>query len=64
LPSRSIFLRTVLPLAPPAGGTRLTFEHAGFTGLGGFLDKAFREMLAELDESAKLRAGNALKPRF
>jgi uncharacterized protein YndB with AHSA1/START domain len=70
--------RVTYALAPQAGGTRLTFEQTGFTGLGGFLlaklimgpgwrtmlDKAFPAVLADLDESGKLRADSALKPRF
>jgi uncharacterized protein YndB with AHSA1/START domain len=65
-------------LEPHAGGTRLTFEHTGFTGVGGFLlatlmmkpgwKKMFRTtfpaVLADLDEEGKLRAGSTLQPKF
>jgi uncharacterized protein YndB with AHSA1/START domain len=61
-----------------AGGTRLTFEHTGFTGVGGFLlaklmmgpgwkkmlTAAIPAVLADLDESGNLRAGSTLKPKF
>jgi uncharacterized protein YndB with AHSA1/START domain len=65
-------------LEPHAGGTRLTFEHVGFTGLGGFilarlmmgpgwkkmLGKTIPAVLDELDESGNLRAGSLLKPKY
>jgi uncharacterized protein YndB with AHSA1/START domain len=65
-------------LEPTAGGTRLTFEHTGFTGIGGFilaklmmgpgwkkmLAQAFPAVLADLDEAGALRPGSTLKPRF
>ena len=65
-------------LEPHAGGTRLTFEHTGFKGLGGFLlsklmmgpgwkkmlAEAFPAVLADLDDEGNLRPGSALKPRF
>jgi len=61
-----------------AGGTRLHFEHTGFTGLGGFflskvimgpgwrktLDGKFPDVLNELDAGGQLRPGSALQPRF
>lgn len=61
-----------------AGGTRLTFEHTGFKGIGGFvlaklmmtpgwkkmLSAAIPAVLADLDEDGKLRQGSALKPKF
>jgi uncharacterized protein YndB with AHSA1/START domain len=65
-------------LEPHAGGTRLTFEHAGYTGVGGFLlanlmmkpgwrkmfGATFPAVLADLDEEGKLRAGSKLRPKF
>ena len=61
-----------------AGGTRLLFEHTGFSGIGGFflsklimgpgwkktLDGELPALLDELDESGQLRPASALKPRF
>jgi uncharacterized protein YndB with AHSA1/START domain len=60
-----------------AGGTRLTFLHTGFTGIGGFmlaklmmgpgwkkmLDVRFPAVLAALDEEGKLRPGHGLTPK-
>jgi uncharacterized protein YndB with AHSA1/START domain len=65
-------------LAPHAGGTRLTFEHVGFTGVGGFLlanlmmkpgwrkmfGTTFPAVLADVDDEGKLRAGSKLQPKF
>ena len=65
-------------LEPHAGGTRLTFEHTGFTGVGGFFlanlvmkpgwrkmfGTTFPAVLADLDEEGKLRAGSKLQPKF
>jgi uncharacterized protein YndB with AHSA1/START domain len=65
-------------LEPHAGGTRLTFEHTGFSGLGGFMltklmmGPGWRKMLAarvpavldDLDEAGNLKAGSTLKPKF
>jgi uncharacterized protein YndB with AHSA1/START domain len=65
-------------LAAHAGGTRLTFQHSGFTGVGGFmlaklmmgpgwkkmLGDAFPAVLADLDDAGKLRPGSSLKPKF
>lgn len=65
-------------LEPHAGGTRLTFEHTGFTGVGGFmlaklmmgpgwrkmLGKAIPAVLDDIDESGRLRPGSTLKPKF
>jgi uncharacterized protein YndB with AHSA1/START domain len=59
-------------------GTRLTFAHTGFTGIGGFvlaklmmgpgwkkmLTNAVPAVLADLDEQGNLRAGSALKPKY
>jgi uncharacterized protein YndB with AHSA1/START domain len=65
-------------LEPHQGGTRLTFEHTGFTGIGGFLltklmlgpgwrkmlGKIFPAVLADVDDDGKLRPGSTLKPKF
>jgi uncharacterized protein YndB with AHSA1/START domain len=65
-------------LEPYAGGTRLSFEHTGFTGVGGFLlanlmmkpgwkkmlTTTFPAVLADLDEEGKLRAESKLQPKF
>jgi uncharacterized protein YndB with AHSA1/START domain len=65
-------------LEPHEGGTRLTFVHEGFTGIGGFLlaklmmgpgwrkmlAVAFPAVLADVDDDGKLRAGSTLKPKF
>jgi uncharacterized protein YndB with AHSA1/START domain len=65
-------------LAPHGGGTRLTFEHSGFTGVGGFLlaklmmgpgwkkmlGATFPAVLADLDDEGKLRPGSSLRPKF
>lgn len=61
-----------------AGGTRLTFEHEGFTGIGGFIlaklmmGPGWRKMfgtavpavLADLDDAGELRKSSALKRKF
>lgn len=57
-------------------GTRLTWEHTGFTGIGGFivsrvLASVRRKMLSvgvpavlnDLDDDGKLRPGSTLKPK-
>jgi uncharacterized protein YndB with AHSA1/START domain len=65
-------------LEPHAGGTRLTFEHVGFTGIGGFLlaklmmtpgwkkmlRATFPAVLADIDEEGKLRQGSTLAAKF
>jgi len=65
-------------LQPFEGGTRLSFEHTGFTGVGGFMlaklmmgpgwrgmfDKSFPAVLGDLDAQANLRPESALRPRF
>jgi uncharacterized protein YndB with AHSA1/START domain len=65
-------------LEASGAGTRLTFEHAGFTGIGGFflaklmmgpgwknmLSKLFPSVLGDLDEAGALRPGSTLQPRF
>jgi uncharacterized protein YndB with AHSA1/START domain len=70
--------RVTYLLEPHDGGTRLTFEHTGFTGIGGFLlaklmmgpgwrkmlGIKFPEVLADVGDDGKLRAGSTLKPKF
>lgn len=65
-------------LEPRAGGTRITFRHTGFKGVGGFMlakfimgpgwrkmmGEAFPAVLADVDDDGKLRAGSTLTPRF
>lgn len=65
-------------LAPHRGGTRLVFEHTGFRGFGGFmlanfmlgpgwkkmLAKAIPAVLADVDETGRLRPGSALRPKY
>ena len=64
-------------LEPTATGTRLTFEHTGFAGVGGFLlaklmmapgrkkmlGKGVTAVLEELDDSGQLRSNSMLKPK-
>ena len=70
--------RVTFSLEPHAGGTRLTFEHVGFTGVGGFLlaklmmgpgwkkmlDASFPAVLADIDDDGKLRPTSTLAPKF
>jgi uncharacterized protein YndB with AHSA1/START domain len=65
-------------LEPHGGGTRFTFEHTGFRGIGGFMLAKLvmipirKEMfgvnvpavLEELDDDGKLRPGTTLEPKF
>ena len=65
-------------LKPHGGGTRLTFEHTGLTGVGGFFlanlvmkpgwrkmfGTTFPAVLAELDEQGRVRSGSKLKKKF
>jgi uncharacterized protein YndB with AHSA1/START domain len=65
-------------LEPHAGGTRLTLEHSGFSGLGGFLlaklmmgpgwkkmlGADFPRVLAELDDAGNLHDKSTLEPKF
>ncbi len=66
----------VYRLQPHAGGTRFTYEHTGFTGIGGFfmaklLGRVRRKMLSaglpavldDLDDNGVLRPDSALKPK-
>jgi len=63
-------------LEPHGSRTLFTWDHTGFTGIGGFvvsrvlntvrkkmLDVGFPAVLNDLDEQGKLRPGSTLKPR-
>jgi uncharacterized protein YndB with AHSA1/START domain len=63
-------------IEPHQGGSRLTYEHTGFSGAGGFLMATLlravrRKMLAvglaavldDLDDEGRLRAGSPLRPK-
>ena len=63
-------------LEPHSGGTRFTYEHTGFTGVGGIfmaqlLGHVRRKMLSaglpavldDLDDDGALRVGSTLKPK-
>jgi uncharacterized protein YndB with AHSA1/START domain len=63
-------------LEPHAGGTRFTYEHTGFTGVGGvfmakLLGRVRRKMLSvglpvvldDLDDDGALRPASTLKPK-
>jgi uncharacterized protein YndB with AHSA1/START domain len=65
-------------LEPRAGGTRLTVEHAGFTGARGFVlaklimalgwkkmvGTSFPAVLADLDDTGTLRPESHLQPKY
>jgi uncharacterized protein YndB with AHSA1/START domain len=64
-------------IEPHAGGTRFTYEHTGFTGIGGFfmaqlLGHVRRKMLTaglpavlnDLDDTGTLRPGSTLRPQI
>lgn len=65
-------------LEPHAIGTRLTFVHEGFTGIGGFvlaklmmgpgwrkmLGAAIPTVLADLDDAGELKKSSTLTPKF
>ncbi len=64
-------------IAASAGGTRFTYEHTGFTGVGGFfmallLGNIRRKMLTvglpavlnDIDDAGKLRPGSTLTAKF
>jgi uncharacterized protein YndB with AHSA1/START domain len=65
-------------LEPESDGTRLTFSHSGFKGIGGFMlaklmmgpgwrkmiTKSIPAVLADLDDDGKLRSGSTLKPKY
>ena len=66
----------VYRLQPHAGATRFTYEHTGFTGVGGFfmaklLGRVRRTMLSvglpavldDLDDDGALRPASTLKPK-
>ncbi|MEU1625545.1 SRPBCC domain-containing protein [Streptomyces sp. NPDC020096] len=66
----------VYRLEPHTGGTRFTYEHTGFTGVGGFfmakllgsvrrkmLESGLPAVLADLDDDGRLRPGSTLKPK-
>jgi uncharacterized protein YndB with AHSA1/START domain len=66
----------VYRVQPHAGGTRFTYEHTGFTGIGGFfmaklLGHVRRKMLSaglpavldNLDDNGVLRPASTLKPK-
>jgi uncharacterized protein YndB with AHSA1/START domain len=64
-------------IEPHADGTRFTYEHTGFTGIGGFLmakvvlgrvrkkmlDVGLPSVLDAVDDDGALRPGTTLKPR-
>jgi uncharacterized protein YndB with AHSA1/START domain len=64
-------------IEPHNGGTRFTYEHTGFTGIGGFLmaklvlgpvrkkmlDVGLPAVLADVEKDGTLRPGSTLKPR-
>ncbi len=64
-------------LEPHAGGTRFTYEHTGFTGIGGFLlaklvlgpvrrkmlSAGLPAVLSDLDDHGTLRPASTLKPK-
>jgi uncharacterized protein YndB with AHSA1/START domain len=64
-------------LEPHAGGTRFTYEHTGFTGIGGFLlaklvlgpvrrkmlGAALAAVLNDVDDDGTLRPASTLKPK-
>ena len=68
--------QVVYRLEPHAGGTRFTYEHTGFTGIGGIfmtklLGRVRRKMLSaglpavlnDLDDDGELRPASTLRPR-
>jgi uncharacterized protein YndB with AHSA1/START domain len=63
-------------LEPHNGGTRLTFEHTGFSGVGGFvlsrilasvrkkmLGVGLPAVLDDIDDDGKLRPGSSLRSK-
>jgi uncharacterized protein YndB with AHSA1/START domain len=63
-------------LEPRAGGTRFTWEHTGFTGIGGFvvskllasvrkkmLGEGLSAVLNDVDDEGNLRPASTLKPK-
>lgn len=71
-------LRVSYTLEPRGTGTRLTVEHSGFRGVGGYLlakwimgpgwrkmlDTDFSQVLADSDDVGVLRKGSSLRPKF
>lgn len=71
-------MQVTYALEPQGSGTRLSFEHVGFPGVGGFLlaklvlgpirkkmfGERIRAVLADMDDQGKLRVGSALEPGF
>lgn len=64
-------------LEPHGGGTRFTWEHTGFTGIGGFLvskvlasvrkkmlGAGLPAVLNDIDDEGRLRPGSTLKPKL
>ncbi len=65
-------------LEPHGSGTRLTFLHTGFRGVGGFilaklmmgpgwkkmLGSRVPAVLADVDDDGKLRPGSTLEPKY
>jgi uncharacterized protein YndB with AHSA1/START domain len=63
-------------IEPHGGGTRFTWEHTGFTGIGGFLVSrvlssvrkkmlgvGLTALLNDVDDDGKLRPGSTLEPK-
>ena len=68
--------QVVYRIEPHTGGTRLTYEHTGFTGLSGFfmaqllghvrrkmLSKGLTAVLNDIDDQGVLRPGSTLAPK-
>ena len=68
--------QVVYRIEPHDGGTRFSYEHTGFTGVGGFfmaqllgrvrrkmLDKGLTAVLDDIDEQGVLRPGSTLAPK-
>jgi hypothetical protein len=68
--------QVVYRIEPHGGGTRFSYEHAGFTGVGGFfmarllghvrrkmLDKGLTAVLDDIDEQGVPRPDSTLAPK-
>ena len=68
--------QVVYRIEPREGGTRLSYEHTGFTGVGGFfmaqllghvrrkmLNQGLAAVLADIDDEGVLRHGSTLTPK-
>jgi uncharacterized protein YndB with AHSA1/START domain len=68
--------QVVYRIEPHAGGTRFTYEHTGFTGVGGFfmaqllghvrrkmLDQGLAAVLDDIDDQGVLRPDSTLAPK-